>query len=66
LLAERRSGDKQGKRQGTCLKHSHFGEPQSHADMSKRTGAVAATVISLHDGQKQESDYETCIIKVGA
>jgi hypothetical protein len=34
--------------------------------MSKRTGAVAATAISLHDDEKQESDYETCIIKVWA
>jgi hypothetical protein len=35
-------------------------------DISKRTGAVAATAIWLHDDEKQERDYETCIIEVGS
>jgi hypothetical protein len=65
LLAKGRAGDEQAKRHRSCLNQPQFGVFICHVAMSKRRVVVAATAISLHEGQKPEKDNETCIIEVG-
>ena len=53
-LAEGGASHTKRKRQHSCLCKPCFCRPQSHRMTSKRRAAVAATAISLHEGQKLE------------